>query len=300
MASFCILFFLKDLPFLPRLSSIFWTAYVSIRQHTSAYVSIRQHKLLHLNHRNCYVNVSIRQHTSAYVSIRQHTSAYVSIRQHTSAYLSIRQHTSAYVSIPQHTSAYVSIRQHTSAYVSIRQHTSAYVRGSQRTALVRNLTCLGSHALLQRSCWSYVSIRQHTSAYVSIRQHTYNQQRSCWFVEWFSGRTYTYAEVCWRMLTYADVWFCGLMICSNVDVWSVGRWRDGRSVTRKGRQWPVEDTTKKIDKTPNLAKRCLDTLEHLTYADVCWRMLTYADVCCPKNTHWNTKVLRLSSHKTRK
>ncbi len=32
---------------------------------------------------------------SAYVSIRQHTSAYVSILQHTSAYVSIRQHTSA-------------------------------------------------------------------------------------------------------------------------------------------------------------------------------------------------------------
>jgi hypothetical protein len=28
---------------------------------------------------------------TAYVSIRQHTSAYVSIRQHTSAYVSIRQ-----------------------------------------------------------------------------------------------------------------------------------------------------------------------------------------------------------------
>ncbi len=68
-----------------------------IRQHTSAHVSI---------------------YTSAYVSIRQHTSEYV-IGRHDGddpAYVSIRQHTSAYVSIRQHTSAYVSIRQHTSAY----------------------------------------------------------------------------------------------------------------------------------------------------------------------------------------
>ncbi len=51
---------------------------LALCQHTSAYASIRTYTAY----------VSIRQHTSAYVSIRQHTSAYVSIRQHTSAYIS--------------------------------------------------------------------------------------------------------------------------------------------------------------------------------------------------------------------
>jgi hypothetical protein len=53
---------------------------------------------------------------------------------------------------------------------------------------------------------AYVSIRQHTSAYVSIRQHTYEEYVGLLDENW--GRAaglLTYADVCLRMLAYADV-----------------------------------------------------------------------------------------------
>jgi hypothetical protein len=109
-----------------------------------------------------------------------HASACVSIRQHTSAYISIRQHTSASEGEARHElkrlrdrSAYVSIR---IAYVSIRQHTSAYVS-------IRSVRPVG--------------IRQHTPAYASIRSLRPSGRWQC------PCRGRAYADVCWRMLTYA-------------------------------------------------------------------------------------------------
>jgi hypothetical protein len=67
------------------------SAYVSIRQHTAP---LQLQAPLQLRCQYLYF-----LYYSAYVSIRQHTSAYVSMRQHTSAYVSIRQHTSAYVAL---------------------------------------------------------------------------------------------------------------------------------------------------------------------------------------------------------
>ncbi len=91
-----------------------------------------------------------------------------------------------------------------SAYVSIRQHTSAYVQKRQHTAWFATWPCARS---------AYVSIRQHTSAYVQKRQHT------AWLATSPSSssarplrtnihscvQSSSYADVCWRMLTYADV-----------------------------------------------------------------------------------------------
>jgi hypothetical protein len=50
---------------------------------------------------------------------------------------------------------------------------------------------------------AYVSIRQHTSAYVSIRQHmsTLRENSTCIYI--YIPLRLTYADVCWRMLTYA-------------------------------------------------------------------------------------------------
>jgi hypothetical protein len=95
-------------------------------------------------------------YTSAYVSIRQHTSAYVSISQHTSAHVSIRQRTSAYVSIRQHMSEgkrFVGLNiqrftritaMHTSAYVSIRQNIQRVTRitASRLKSTMRGLQLL--------------------------------------------------------------------------------------------------------------------------------------------------------------
>jgi hypothetical protein len=122
-----------------------------------------------------------QRHAEARTSLYR-TSAYVSIRQHTSAYVSIRQHTSAYVSIRQHTSVYVSIRQHT---YSIRQQGQACV----------HIVCL--------LCWNKST---NTDAFTSTKVNILTQRRRADGAALRESRRMpTYADVGWRMLTYAGV-----------------------------------------------------------------------------------------------
>jgi hypothetical protein len=214
-----------------------------MRQHTSAHVSIRQHASA-VEDVAIYRDVTQQgsQHTSAYVNIRQHKSAYVSIRQHTSAYRGVTQQNGSREArrstcIRQHTSASTCIRQHTSAYV---KHTSAYrgVTEQDGSLEARRSTNQATKRTLPRAAVEAqtISLRyqsQHASAYVSIRQHTSacadifgarcvpcqtlllsyaSSLTSClpWSVGFqclFCSRAaeLTYADVCWRMLTYADV-----------------------------------------------------------------------------------------------
>ncbi len=87
-----------------------------------------------------------------------------------------------YISIYIYT-AYVSIHQHTSAYVSIRQHKSAYV-----------------------------SIRQHTSEAGSAQRDGHQSSRR--------GAPSKKSDVCWRMLTYADVCRCSTKKRSRHSTWT--------------------------------------------------------------------------------
>jgi hypothetical protein len=172
------------------------SAYVSLRQPTSAYVSIRQHADLcwlqvyqawcptnwlmwhcwrpWTDLRNLFTITSrIRQHTSAYVSIRQHTSAYVSIRHCWRPWTDLRNLFTITSRIRQ---AYVSIRQHTS------QHTSAYVIVGVREQTSE--TCL-----------------QLKVTYVYEIHEILDGKINYFNSDWTSADSY--ADVCWRMLTYA-------------------------------------------------------------------------------------------------
>jgi hypothetical protein len=123
--------------------------------------------------------------------------AYVSIRQHTSAYVSIRQHTSAYVSICQ---AWKDMQWHVCTYSKCCEifkwrHDLRRRRKPSRPACTRQ----DASVSMRQHTSACVSIRQHTSVYVSIRFAVDTRRR----VLQVTGKTY--ADVCWRMLTYADV-----------------------------------------------------------------------------------------------
>jgi hypothetical protein len=80
---------------------------------------------------------------------------------------------------------------------------------------------------------AYADVCWRMLTYAEAQDESYRMTASvCW-------RMLTYADVCWRMLTYADV--CWRMLAFAAGLTLVG--------------------------------------SMLTYADVCWRMLTYADGC---------------------
>jgi hypothetical protein len=78
-------------------------------------------------------------------------------------------------------------------------------------------------------------------------------------------RMLTYADVCWRMLTYADV--CWSMLTYTVFYICLDRPRT-LTLTSYAHQ------CRKLTLTSNQVTTLLARM--LTYADVCWRMLTYA------------------------
>jgi len=143
------------------------------------------------------------------------------VRQHTSAFVSIRQHTSAYVSICQRTSAYVSICQHTSAYVS--RMWELLLRSGRDTWSV---TCAMLYLLYlrQQSCELAVRCAPPSSSHAGHLQQAHPQdalvcicttcsctgQRAACHSLLLQAHLHTsayvieYADVCLRMLAYAD------------------------------------------------------------------------------------------------
>jgi hypothetical protein len=126
------------------------------------------------------------------LSIRQHMSAYVSIHQHTSYSLSALTQ----VFLPQLTLC-TEARVHTSAsaYVSIRPHTlCTEARCITATRIWRHYSRLSLYYCL------YYCLFAHCTPATVVQ----TRDLCCAMRVWLLSHQLTHADVCGRMLTYAD------------------------------------------------------------------------------------------------
>ena len=152
--------------------------------------------------------------------LKSHTSAFVSIRQQTSAYVSIRQHTSAYVSILWYSCMWPHVKTHQKDDDTQQEGAKKWKRSRDKadlaldacgTVYIYVCTWYSTFIRIQvciihswRRIYMYVYIRIEVRQYVYA--HTWGQVR---VIPRYSGRMcfgdVLASDVCWRMLTYADV-----------------------------------------------------------------------------------------------
>jgi hypothetical protein len=157
---------------------------------------------------------------------------------------------------------------------------------------------------------TYVSMRQHTSAYVSIRQQLIEGERAAGSNAAMQ-EVLCCADVCWRMLTYADVccsWFKLGCAAMREEEWECAVNAFHRVVNLGARFTCFTSTKVQIltrsgvcynafHRVVNLGARCTcftstkvrilkqkaliepESYESWGNIGVCWRMLAYADVC---------------------
>ncbi len=110
-------------------------------------------------------------------------------------------------------------------------------------------------------CWRMLTYALH----YYIRRTRSGDRRSSVGGHVLGWRMLTYADVCWRMLTYAYV-------C---------RTRSGDGGSSVGGHVPGKETLRPSHQLHfrHLLHRLCICCRMLTYADVCWHMLTHADIC---------------------